>query len=151
VRQDAAAEIDIRSATPGDLQTVLGLLEKSQLPTVEVERWLDHFHVAMIDRETVGVAGLEIHGSDAILRSVAVDESRRGLGIGARLTDAIIRAAKSRGLANLYLLTTTADDYFPRHGFRTIPRAEASADVRQSIEFREACPASATVMVLELT
>ncbi|HEY8310016.1 MAG TPA: hypothetical protein VIG47_05635, partial [Gemmatimonadaceae bacterium] len=47
----------------------------------------------------------------------------------------------------LYLLTTTAEGYFPRFGFTRISRETASDGVRNSVEFRDACPASATVMV----
>ena len=43
-------------------------------------------------------------------------------------------------------LTTTAERFFPRFGFERITRDDVPASVQASIEFREACPASATVM-----
>ena len=98
----------------------------------------------------VGVAGLEVHGGDGVLRSVAVEPASRGSGVGARLTGAILAAARRASLRRLYLLTISAEDYFPRYGFRRVPRDEASAAVRRSVEFREACPASAVAMVLDL-
>lgn len=98
----------------------------------------------------MGVAGLEVHGSDGVLRSVAVAPALRGQGLGARLTDRVLEVARSEGLNRVYLLTTTAEEYFPRHGFRRIQRSDASAAVQRSVEFREACPASAVAMVLEL-
>ena len=150
MRPAAATETSIRAARPEDLPAVLALLEAAALPTVEVAEWLLQFVVAESDGGLIGAAGLETHGDDGVLRSVVVDGSRRGSGLGSRLTSAVIENARERGLRALYLLTTTAPDFFPRHGFRPIDRAHASADARRSIEFREACPASATVMVLDL-
>lgn len=50
----------------------------------------------------------------------------------------------------VYLLTTTADRYFPRFGFERIARADVPASVQTSIEFTSACPTSATVMRKQL-
>jgi amino-acid N-acetyltransferase len=140
----------IRSARPEDEAGVLVLLEEEGLPTDEVARWLPHYVVAEDGGRVVGVAGLEVHGTDGVLRSVVVERSRQGGGLGGRLAATIIATARRAGLHRLYLLTTTAETYFPRHGFRSIPRDSASASVRDSVEFREACPDSAVAMVLDL-
>lgn len=140
----------IRDARPPDAEPVIRLLEKAGLPTVEVERWLPHYVVAEASGEVVGVAGLEVHGSDGVLRSVVVAEPRRGSGLGDRLVTAAVDHARDARIQRLYLLTTTAADYFPRHGFRTLSRDEAPAAIRASVEFREACPASAVAMVLDV-
>jgi amino-acid N-acetyltransferase len=50
----------------------------------------------------------------------------------------------------LYLLTTTAERYFPSFGFVKTTRESVPDEIKTSVEFREACPASATVMALEL-
>jgi amino-acid N-acetyltransferase len=75
-----------------------------------------------------------------------VDEDHRGTGLGNRLTAAAIEDARRRALPALYLLTTTAERFFPRFGFERISRDDVPASVQASIEFREACPASALVM-----
>lgn len=140
----------IRSARPEDETGVLLLLREAGLPTDEVGEWLPRYVVAEEGGEIVGVAGLEVHGDDGVLRSVVVEPSRQGSGLGGRLAATIIASARQAGLRRLYLLTTTAESYFPRHGFRPIPRDEASPAVRESVEFQEACPDSAVAMVLEL-
>lgn len=140
----------IRSARPEDEPGVRVLLQEEGLPTDEVGRWLSHYVVAEEAGQVVGVAGLEVHGTDGVLRSVVVERSRRGGGLGGRLAATIIATARRAGLHRLYLLTTTAEEYFPRHGFRPIRRELASAEVRESVEFREACPDSAVCMVLDL-
>jgi amino-acid N-acetyltransferase len=62
----------------------------------------------------------------------------------------LIGDAEARGIHALYLLTTTAERYFPSFGFRTIDRGEVPDDVRATEEFTSACPASATVMTRPL-
>ncbi len=140
----------IRSARPDDAAGVLALLAEVGLPTDEVADWLPHYVVAEEGGVVIGVAGLEIHGSDGVLRSVAVDPAYRGGGLGGRLAATVIASARQAGLRRLYLLTETAEDYFPRHGFRPIPRADASDAVQDSVEFRESCPDTAVAMVLDL-
>ena len=140
----------LRAATPADLDAVLALLVASDLPEAGVAEHLGDFLVAEDGGRLVGVAGIEVHGRDGVLRSVVVDPDRRGTGLGGRLTESALAVARYRGLRRLYLLTTTAEDYFPRHGFRRIERAAAPPNVRQSVEFREACPASAVAMALDL-
>lgn len=98
----------------------------------------------------VGAVGFELHGVEGVLRSLAVDEARRGAGIGAMLTEVVLEHARVCGVERVFLLTTTAEQYFARRGFRKTTREEASPGVRSSIEFREACPASATAMMLDL-
>ena len=141
----------IRRAQSGDLASVLSLLEGEGLPTEGVEEWLSHFVVAH-DRDgiTLGVGGLEHYGDDGILRSLAVRSSHRARGMGAALTRAVMAAAASRGVKRLFLLTTTAEHYFPRHGFRVIDRQHVVGPVTRSVEFRGACPETALVMVRDL-
>jgi amino-acid N-acetyltransferase len=46
----------------------------------------------------------------------------------------------------LFLLTTTAEDYFARLEFERVTRAEVPPGVANSLEFTSACPASAAVL-----
>ena len=140
----------IEPAQPADLPGILDLLASHRLPHAEVERHLDSGLVAREGGRIVGCAVVETYASAGLLRSVAVAQSLRGLGLGIRLTEAAIQLAQSRGIQALYLLTETAADFFPRFGFRPIPRDEAAPAVRQSIEFTRACPASALAMVKDL-
>jgi len=107
---------------------------------------LPSFVVADLGGDLVGVAGLEACCDNALLRSVAVRPEWRSRGLGRTLVTRVIDDAERRGLNALYLLTTTADRYFPSFGFERIERAEVPDDVRGTAEFRDACPASATVM-----
>jgi N-acetylglutamate synthase-like GNAT family acetyltransferase len=136
----------LRSAVPTDLAAVEQLLTASGLPLDGVANALPTFVVAERGAELVGVAGLEVCCENALLRSVAVRPEWRSHGVGRALVNRVIADAEARGIHALYLLTTTADRYFPSFGFRNIARDEMPADVRVTAEFREACPESATVM-----
>lgn len=136
----------IRGATMGDLPGVEQLLRDNQLPVEGVREALSAFLVAESGGSLVGVAGLEVCCEHALLRSVAVAPAWRSKGLGRELVTRLIADAESRGIQALYLLTTTAERYFPSFGFERITRDEVPADVQTTGEFQGACPASATVM-----
>jgi amino-acid N-acetyltransferase len=106
--------------------------------------------VAQRNARVVGCAAVEIHGTVGLLRSVAVDETRRGEGLGHQLTQAALDLARARGLKTVYLLTTTAAAFFPRFGFREVARTDVDPAVQRSVEFTKACPADAVAMRTEL-
>jgi len=148
-----ANEATLRAATGGDLPAIEQLLVSSGLPTAGVADALRGFIVAESedDKRIVGVAGLEVCCDEyALLRSTAVEPEWRGTGLGRRLVTHVIAEAESRGIRALYLLTTTAERYFPSFGFVETQRDAVPDEVKQTVEFREACPSSATVMALEL-
>ena len=140
----------LRPASTADLPAVERLLADSALPLDGVREALHSFVVAEAGQDIVGVAGLEVCCDNALLRSVAVRPEWRSRGVGRELVTRVIANAESRGLHALYLLTTTAERYFPSFGFHQVARADVPADVRETAEFREACPASAVVMAREL-
>jgi amino-acid N-acetyltransferase len=142
----ADAGIRIDRATQADTDALLELMARAHLPTDGLTSHLDAAFVAREGNRIVGSAAIEIYADGGLLRSVAVDEDHRGAGLGNRLTIAAIEDAERRALPALYLLTTTAEHFFPRFGFERITREDVPASVQTSIEFREACPATATVM-----
>ena len=136
----------IERATASDTEALLALMKDNGLPT---DGLADHVATTVVAREDgrlVGSAGLEVYADGALLRSVAVAQDLRSTGLGHRLTDAALALAREQGIGTLFLLTTTAEDYFPKFGFERITRADVPPGVQQSIEFRSACPASAVVM-----
>lgn len=141
----------MRAATAGDLPQIERLLTSSALPMAGVRESLQDFLVAEHDGMIVGVVGLEACCAEyALLRSTAVDPEWRGRGLGRMLVERAIADAEARGVHALWLLTTTAERYFPSFGFVSAKREDAPAEVRASVEFTSACPASAAVMTLPL-
>ena len=93
--------------------------------------------------------GLSV-GTEAMLRSVVVDPSVRGLGHGATMVREVCDAAKALGVARIWLLTTTASDFFKRLGWRDVERTDAPEVIASTKQFGSLCPASAVLMVRDL-
>lgn len=140
-------DISIRSAQARDLAMVQRLLAAAHLPTDGLdEQFGEGYAIAECDGEAIGAEGIEIYGEAGLLRSAVVDSAWRGKGVGDALTQDRLRWASERGLREVWLLTTTAADYFPRFGFERAAREAAPESMQRSREFAEACPASAVAM-----
>jgi amino-acid N-acetyltransferase len=150
MQTETISNAELRPACPNDLAAIERLLNASGLPIAGVREALDGFVVAEHERELVGVIGLEVCCNYGLLRSTAVAPEWRGRGLGRQLVERVIADAESRGINALYLLTTTAERYFPSFGFVTTPRTSVPAEVQGTVEFQSACPVTATCMKLGL-
>ena len=139
-------EVRAEGAQPHDLSVVLDLLRRADLPTEGVAEHFRNFVVVRDDACVVGAAGLEVCGEDGLLRSVVVEPASRGSGLGALLVAGVCELARRSQLRSLYLLTTSAREYFVGQGFADCPRDDAPLGIRESWEFRTGCPSSAAFM-----
>jgi amino-acid N-acetyltransferase len=139
-------EAVISAATASDIDVVEALLEREHLPLAGLRDHVEHTFVARAGNRIVGCAALEMYDDGGLLRSVAVDAEYRGTGLGSDLTRTALSLARRGGVPAVYLLTTTAERFFPRFGFEVVDRADVPATVRASAEFSYACPASALIM-----
>jgi N-acetylglutamate synthase-like GNAT family acetyltransferase len=141
-------EITISGATAADVPVIEQLLVRNQLPTAGLE---DHWKTFIVARDSgviVGCAGSEAYQFVALIRSVAVAESHRSRGVGRRIVRQLLDRLSSRGIREFYLLTTTAQDYFAKRGFKPIERDEIHPQLLASAEFQGACPDTAVCMRL---
>ena len=136
----------IQSAEPGHLPAVRRLLETQHLPLDGIDEHVSTMVVARKGSQVVGAAAVELYADGALLRSVVVDPRAQGQGLGQRLSEAALTIAKDRGTHTAFLLTTTAEKFFPKLGFEQIVRNDVPDSVQASIEFQSACPTSAVVM-----
>ena len=132
------------------MPAVEDLLTKANLPVEGVKKAIGLFVVAENNGKVVGVAGVERCGDFGLLRSVAVDPAVRNRGVGTAMTEWLIADSEASGIRALYLLTTTAEDYFPSFGFEKMARDSVPAEIKESSEFKDICPSSATVMYRDL-
>jgi amino-acid N-acetyltransferase len=139
-------DLRIEHARQDDATDVFRLLVENHLPVEGLAEHLPTTIVARQDGHVVGSAALEVYPDAALMRSVAVAPRLHGQGLGHQLADAAIRLAQDLGLPAIYLLTTTAERYFPRFGFERIDRQDVPDTVKASVEFTSACPSTATVM-----
>ena len=142
--------VDFRAASLADLPTIVELLSASGLPLSGVEGHIENFLLIFQDGSLAACAGLERYGATALLRSVAVAEQHRGEGLAQSLVAQLIDIARADGTESLLLLTITAAGFFERFGFRAISRDQAPAAVQSSVQFQGTCPASASLMRLDL-
>ena len=147
----------LRAATAADLPAVERLLADAELPIAGVAALFasraDDFVVAedpQAPGELAAVAGLEVCCDTALLRSVAVRPAWRRHGLGEALVRRVVCRAEERGVHALYLLTMTAEHYFPRFGFAVVERGAVPPEIAATLEFRSACPASAVAMARPL-
>jgi amino-acid N-acetyltransferase len=136
----------IERAQSDDVASVISLLERHGLPLDGASELAEAMLVARDAGRVVGAAALELYAEGALLRSVVVDVSVQGQGVGRQLTAAALALANALGVPMVFLLTTTAAEFFPRFGFERITRDDVPPSVRASLEFQSACPASAVVM-----
>jgi len=129
-----------------DLPYVRGLLVANDLPSADVDAAADALYLAVDGDERVGIGGLERHGDAGLLRSVVVEAATRGQGYGTAICDALERRGRESGLDAIYLLTTTASQFFAARGYEAIDRTAAPESIRATPEFEDLCPADATCM-----
>jgi amino-acid N-acetyltransferase len=135
--------IVLERATAADVPAIAALLGAAELPHEDVDPAARHFLVAREDGVVVGAVGAEVHGSDALLRSLVVAPEHRGGGLGAALLRRLNAEAGAWGVRRWWLLTTSARAYFEARGFRVTPRADAPAAIQATRQFRGGCCATA--------
>jgi amino-acid N-acetyltransferase len=141
-------EIQIAPATVADLPRVKELLTQNNLPTEGVDEHWRTFIIARAGADIVGCGGAEAYQFAALIRSIAVEDAWRGRGLGRRITRQLLDRLASRGLREFYLLTTSAEGYFRKRGFKSIDRDEIHPQILASRELQGACPSDAICMRL---
>jgi amino-acid N-acetyltransferase len=142
------SEIVISGATPADLPVIRQFLIDNKLPVSGIDDHWKTFIVARDGEAIVGCGGSEAYKFAALIRSVAVADSHRSRGIGRSIVRQLLDRLASRGIREFYLLTTTAQPYFAKRGFKPIDRDEIHPQLLASTELQGACPESAVCMRL---
>lgn len=123
----------------------INLLQQQNLPTSDIDE--DKLLYLLMNGEAaIGTAGLEIFDDCALLRSVSVIKEEQGKGFGKVVNEEMEKYARESGINCLYLLTTTAKDFFDRQGYCVISREDSPASIQRSAEFTSLCPSTAVVM-----
>jgi amino-acid N-acetyltransferase len=128
----------VRQARTTDVAEIRGLIDQNtgsrrllEKHTVNLYEDILEFTVAeaAADGAVVGCGALHVMWEDlAELRTVAVDERRRGAGIGHLIVDELLDRARAVGVRRVFVLTF-AVEFFARHGFREINGTPVSPEV----------------------
>ena len=128
--------------------TAVALLQAQGLPASDItDEHLEHFFFIGPAGSPTGLVGLEIYGTDALLRSLVVGDNARGKGLGSELVEHAEQYAASKSVRSIYLLTTTAEAFFKRLCYERIDRSQAPPSIERTREFASLCPASSAFMV----
>jgi amino-acid N-acetyltransferase len=136
----------IERALDSDRTAIEILLVANGLPLDGLEIALPTAVVAWDADGIVGCAAFEPYGSVGLLRSVCVTADQRGTGLGRRLVEAAEHLATTVGVGELFLLTETAEAWFPRLGYVSTGRASVADALSASPEFASVCPESVAVL-----
>ena len=128
----------IRPARTGDVPVIRKLVDSNvesgrllTKATVTLYEDVQEFWVAerLSDHQVVGCGALHVMWEDlAEIRTVAVDESCQGHGIGHRLVESLLDSAREVGVARVLVLTF-ATGFFARHGFEESEGTPVSHEV----------------------
>ena len=116
------ATVTIERAGAAALSYVETLLDDHGLPSADVRSKPACFYIGTDDGTRVGIGGLETRETDGLLRSLVVEPTERGRGYGTAICEEIETVARDDGVQTLYLLTTTAAEFFETRGYAEIDR-----------------------------
>jgi amino-acid N-acetyltransferase len=129
----------IRRAHRKDARIIFGLIQGSvandelvRRSRSEIERQIDDFFVFEVDRNPVACAALHLYPPDkAELACVCVDQRYENQGIGAKLMQYAEVQARTRGVTDLFCLSTQAFNYFQQKGGFTAATPDILPPVRR--------------------
>jgi len=128
--------VEVRPATTADIKQIRQLIDaysgQGRLlskETVTLYEDVQEFTVAVDGDTVVGCGALHVLWEDlAEVRTVAVEASYRGQGIGHAIVERVIDRARDVGVERIFCLTFETE-FFGRHGFMEIEGAPVEPEV----------------------
>ncbi|WOK05482.1 arsenic resistance N-acetyltransferase ArsN2 [Imperialibacter roseus] len=139
------SSIQFRLIKPSELAVATALLEQASLVVSDISEKVKLFGL-FSDNSLLALAGLEVFGNEALLRSVCVPAQEKAKGYGQQIIRTLENDAARNGITDLYLLTTTASKFFERIGYKVADRNTASDAIKNTSEFSDLCPSTAVFM-----
>lgn len=146
---DSITSISLVKVSPAEMANFQQILAKNDLPTDDLSQphlWFFSYQ----DGVRIGTLGLEQYGTIGLLRSLSILPIFHGQGLGHKVVAKLKAEILTFGLAELYLLTTTAEGFFQKTGFHTIERSAVPEPIKQTQQFSSICPSSAVIMQLSV-
>ncbi len=136
----------LRLCKKSDLTQIKSLLKSEGLPSEDINEHLKNIIIVEEKGVILGFGAMEKYNKVGLFRSLVVTKKRRSEKIGSTIYQHIEDLSKLMKMENLYLLTETASEYFKKLGFIEITREEVPGEIKNTKQFSNLCPASATVM-----
>lgn len=122
--QDAPSSAEFRPIKDGEIQTVAEILQPFANQAIllwrnseDILAHKDSFFVVTLNGAIAGCVAVHDYGNGLFeLRSLAVEETFQGLGLGSFLVNGVIDTCKKRNAVTLFALTRKVV-FFEKHGF----------------------------------
>jgi len=137
--------MNIVPASQNNFSAAIRLLEKNNLPTEDINPGTQLFVIEEKDN-VVGTVAVEYNFNEALLRSLSVSEEKRNAGIGLILVQFIEDYVQKQGVRSIYLLTTTAENFFLKRGYQKIDRSAVPDFIKNTKEYSVLCSSSSALM-----
>jgi len=142
---NSLSEYKLVVADEGSRAAILSLLAENDLPTSDLDETKILF-ACINNGQVVGTGGLELFKDCVLLRSISVRTSMQKRGLGKFILHELEKVAAYKGIRHLYLLTTTAKDFFAKEDYTIIDRGDVPLEIKNTTQFSSVCPSTATVM-----
>jgi amino-acid N-acetyltransferase len=119
-----------RRARSEDIPQIAQLIVAGHLPPFFIEEWLGGFAVAEQDATIIATGGAELYGTNAVIRSIVVDEAARGLRLGRKISELLIADVLMAGATDIYLFTGDAHAFWQHLGFQDLPLGDWAEETR---------------------
>jgi amino-acid N-acetyltransferase len=135
-----ASRVVVRQARTSDVRAIRRLVDTYapdrrllSKATVALYEDITEFLVGEIDGEVIGCGAVHVFWEDlAEVRTVAVDPSYVGMGVGSVLLQGLIQRARDLGVERVFCLTFETE-FFGRHGFVEIEGTPVEHDVFEQL------------------
>ncbi len=135
---------------PWERDGLRAALARAGLPADDIETEGPLFWRFEREDVPVGFAGIEVHGTDAVLRSLITLPPLRERGIGGAMIEKMDVEARARGASTIYLLTRDLVAFFARLGYVPCERDRLPPAIAAAGPFAQPSLADATAMVKQL-
>jgi amino-acid N-acetyltransferase len=134
------------------LSEIREILKNEDLPFNDLtENHLKSFLIIRDRNKIIGIVGSEIFKSSALLRSLVVLVEFKQKNIATQRVAQIESWLIRQDITTLYLLTTTATDFFLMHKFEGVNRSDVPSELLNTEEFTSLCPDTTVCMVKKFT
>jgi N-acetylglutamate synthase-like GNAT family acetyltransferase len=136
---------------PFERDGLAAALGRAGLPTEDVRDAGPLFwRFLTMDDMPTGFGGLELHGRDALLRSLVILPPLRRQHVGAAIVRLLETEARGHGARALWLATDSAGLFFERLGYSALPAHDVPRAIRESAQFRSVTGPAAIAMTKRL-
>jgi amino-acid N-acetyltransferase len=134
------------------IEEITALLAENALPIADISAAspLQFFGIRN-GGALIAVIGLELYAPFSLLRSLAVRSAFRKRGLARKLVSFAESWSAAQGVASLFLLTTTADQFFLGLGYSPVSRDKAPSAIQATSQFSGLCPASSAFLSKHIT